>query len=119
VSTANINNNTSGKFVLAWGSGSNDKYITSNSVTNIYNLTTQGDVQVSNAGSAMGDIKIMSFDKSGSVHSFNSSAVTQGLYKNTGNSIISKGFNLKSGEDFYSFELGNIEVDGNKIMFKG
>jgi hypothetical protein len=115
--SANINNNSSGKFVLAWGGDLNDKYLTSQSTTNTYNLPTQGDVQVSNAGTTMGDMKIMSFDKWNVPHAFTASPVTQGLYKTNGAEVVSKGFCLTKEAEIYAIDIGGIEADGKRILF--
>ncbi len=124
INSVSINNDYNGKFVLAWGGDDqNNQYLTSHSTTAIYNLNTLGDVQVSNAGTTMGDMKIMSFDKWSSVHDFTANAVTQGLYKekNRDEIIASKGLVVTSIQNkdtsLFMFDLGGIEVDGAGIFF--
>ena len=119
INNSNINSNIDNKFVLAWGGNQNNQYITSQSPSNVYNLSTYGDVQVSNAGSTMGDMKISAFNKNSAPYYFTESPVTQGLYKAAGDSerVISKGICITTKQGTYRFDVGGIRVNGGDILF--
>ena len=119
INSANMNSNIDNKFVLAWGGNQNNRYITSQSPSNVYNLSTYGDVQVSNSGSTMGDMKISSFNYNSAPYYFIESAVTQGLYKpaNDSNLIVSKGVCITCPNGMYRFDLGGIKVNDSDVLF--
>ena len=119
VTNASINNNIDGKFVLAWGGEENNQYLTSKSVTNIFNLSTYGDVQVSNAESSMGDMQVSAYNTITSPHYFSESAVTQGTYKtiNDTSKDVSKGMFVSTPKGKVKFGIGSIKLNGQPVLF--
>ena len=121
INSVNINSNIDNKFVLAWGGRQdNNQYITSvGGPNNVYSLSTYGDIQISNAGSTMGDMKISSFDRYSTPYSFTESAVTQGLSKITRDSsiVVSRGICLTTQKGTYKFDMGDIKLNGHPVLF--
>ncbi|MBL1212733.1 MAG: T9SS C-terminal target domain-containing protein [Ignavibacteriae bacterium] len=120
VDIANINEGGNYDFILAWGGyGNNDKYLKSNSTTNIYSLTTSGDVQVSN-GNGFSGMRIQSFDKYNSPHNF-TLAGTDGMLKSNSSNFVSVGreFNLLNEGLTVRSGISDIRVDGGRVAFAG